>query len=127
MNRKPKAEYPMSVASVARTTCTHAAVAPAPLACTPRQLEAAAAMCRAMSDPARMRLLVLLAERERCVSEIVSLDESRLTSISARLQMLHAAKLVARRREAKHVFYSLADEHVHLLLRNVLSHAAEKH
>jgi DNA-binding transcriptional ArsR family regulator len=117
----------MSTARTAKPACIHAETAPAPLACTPRQLEAAAAMCRAMSDPARMRLLVLLSERERCVSEIVAHDESRLTSISARLQMLHAAKLVARRREAKHVFYSLADEHVHLLLRNVLGHAAEKH
>jgi ArsR family transcriptional regulator, lead/cadmium/zinc/bismuth-responsive transcriptional repressor len=117
----------MSAARVAKPTCNHVDTAPGPLACTPRQLETAAAMCRAMSDPARLRLLVLLTERERCVSEIVAHDQSRLTSISARLQMLHAANLVARRREAKHVFYSLADEHVHLLLRNVLGHAAEKH
>lgn len=116
----------MSTAKAPKPDCTHAAVAPAPLAFTPRQLETAAAMCRAMSDPARVRLLVLLAERERCVSEIVAHDESRLSSVSARLQMLHAAKLVARRREAKHVFYSLADEHVHLLLRNVLGHATEQ-
>jgi len=118
----------MGAARLQESTCSHAQAAPPErLPCTPGQLEAAAAMCRAMSDPARMRLLVLLAERERCVSEIVAHDESPLTSISARLQTLYAAKLVSRRREAKHIFYSLADEHVHLLLRNVLGHAAERH
>ncbi len=117
----------MAASKTAAPACSHPDAVPAALACTPRQLEAAAAMCRAMSDPARMRLLVLLAGQERCVSEIVALDASRLTSISARLQMLHAAKLVARRREAKHVFYSLADDHVRQLLRNVLGHAAERH
>jgi ArsR family transcriptional regulator len=34
-------------------------------------------------------------------------------------------RLVKRRREAKHVFYALADEHVLPLVRNAIDHAAE--
>lgn len=90
-----------------------------------RQVELAAAMCHALSDPSRLRLLLLLAHGERCVSELVVLEQAKLSSISARLQALHAARLVTRRREAKHVFYALADEHVHALLSNILHHAAE--
>jgi len=90
-----------------------------------RQLDIAAAMCQALSDPARLRLILWLNERERCVSELVELEQAKLGSISARLQTLHNAQLVKRRREAKHVFYSLADAHVRDLVSNILNHAAE--
>jgi len=90
-----------------------------------RQLELAAAMCQALSDPARLRLLIWLNERERCVSELVELEQAKPGSISARLQTLYNAQLVKRRREAKHVFYSLADAHVRDLVGNILNHAAE--
>ncbi len=92
---------------------------------TESQLRLAAQMCQAMGDPARLRILLWLAQREVCVSELVELEQAKLSSISARLQQLHAARLVARRRHAKHIFYSLADEHVRALLMNVLNHAAE--
>lgn len=89
------------------------------------QLEVAAAMCHALSDPARLRLLLRLAEGERCVSELVDLEQAKLSSVSARLGALHAARLVSRRRDAKHVFYALADDHVRDLLASILNHAAE--
>lgn len=82
-------------------------------------------MCHALRDPSRLRLLLWLARGEMCVSDLVELEQAKLSSISARLQTLHAARLVSRRREAKHVFYALADEHVHDLLDSILSHAAE--
>ena len=34
-------------------------------------------------------------------------------------------RLVKQRREAKHVFYALADEHLPPMLRNAIEHAAE--
>jgi len=82
-------------------------------------------MCQALSDPARLRLLIWLNDRERCVSELMELEQAKLGSISARLQTLHNVQLVKRRREAKHVFYSLADAHVRDLVSNILNHAAE--
>lgn len=96
-----------------------------PCAASPRVLDAAALICHAMSDPARLRLLLWLVEGERCVSELVEYEQAKLSSVSARLQTLYAARLVTRRREAKHVFYALADEHVRSLLDNILTHAAE--
>lgn len=103
-------------------TCTHD-TSPAPIAYDDKHLQIAAAMCQAMSDPARLRLLLLLAAREMCVSELVEYEQGKLSSISARLQTLFNAGLVSRRREAKHIFYALADEHVRILLSNILSHA----
>ncbi|MFT3803253.1 MAG: metalloregulator ArsR/SmtB family transcription factor [Burkholderiaceae bacterium] len=108
-----------------RIECRHDADPAAELRYSPAHLDAAAAMCHALSDPARLRLLLWLARRETCVSELVELEQAKVSSISARLQMLHAARLVTRRRVAKHIYYALADEHVHALLRNIVGHAAE--
>lgn len=98
---------------------------PLALTCSARELDVAAAMCQALGDVARLRLLVWLSQREMCVSELVALEKAPASSVSARLKILHSADLVRRRREAKHVFYALADEHVRVLLHNILSHAAE--
>jgi ArsR family transcriptional regulator len=40
--------------------------------------------------------------------------------------MLHAVRLVKRRREAKHIFYAVADDHVLQLVQSSLGHAAER-
>lgn len=89
-------------------------------------LESAASMLSAAGDPARLRLLLRLAEGERCVSELAEAEGDKLATISARLKLLHTARLVTRRREAKHVHYALADGHVLGLVRNILDHAAEE-
>ncbi len=87
--------------------------------------ERAAAIFRAAGDVARLRLLAHLAESEWCVSELAeSLDEG-LSTVSQRLRLLRAEGLVKRRRDGRHIFYTLADRHVADLLRNALEHASE--
>lgn len=89
------------------------------------QIETAAAMFRAIGDPERLQLLVHLAGGEACVSELAEEEDEKITTVSARLKTLHAVRLVKRRREGKHVFYALADEHVLPLVHNAIDHAAE--
>jgi ArsR family transcriptional regulator, lead/cadmium/zinc/bismuth-responsive transcriptional repressor len=87
--------------------------------------ERAAAIFRAAGDVSRLRLLAHLAESEWCVSELAeSLDEG-LSTVSQRLRLLRAEGLVRRRREGRHIFYTLTDRHVADLLRNALEHASE--
>ena len=98
----------------------------APFAPPPREmLESAAAMLRAAGDPACLRLLLRLAEGERCVTELAEAEGDKLATVLSRLQQLHAARLVTRRRKARHIRYALADGHVARLLRDILDHAAE--
>jgi ArsR family transcriptional regulator, lead/cadmium/zinc/bismuth-responsive transcriptional repressor len=87
-------------------------------------LEPAAALFRAMGDPERLRLLAILRNGERCVSELIT-PTDKWSTVSARLQLLYKARLVHRRREAKHIYYRLADSHVDELVSNALAHAAE--
>ena len=88
-------------------------------------LENAAAMLRAAGDAGRLRLLLRLVAGERCVTELAEAEGDKLATVSARLQQLHAARLVTRRREARHIHYALADGHVARLVRDILDHAAE--
>ena len=109
-----------------RSDCGHEHVAdPRSFIESEAHLDTAAMICHALSDTSRLRLLLRLLPGERCVSELVYHEKAKWSSISARLQTLHAARLVTRRREAKHVFYALADDHVRTLLQNILAHAAE--
>jgi DNA-binding transcriptional ArsR family regulator len=90
------------------------------------EFEDASAMFRALGDPFRLRLLARLAGGEVCVSELAELEGEKLTTVSARLKMLHAVRLVKRRREAKHIFYALSDSHVLQLVKSAMEHAAER-
>lgn len=89
------------------------------------QLDEAAGMFAALADPERLLLLLDLAEGERCVSELVHSRAAALSAVNDRLQTLFVARLVKRRRDDTHIYYSLADDHVLVLLRNVLAHSAE--
>ena len=109
---------------VERTHGGHPPRPPAPLP-SRAQIEAAAEIFRALGDPERLRLLLRLAEGEACVSELAEDEGEKITTVSARLKTLSMVRLVRRRREAKHVFYALADEHVLPLVRNAIDHAAE--
>lgn len=92
-----------------------------------RHLEEAARMFDALSDVSRLRTLMLLADKNLSVSEIAAAEEEKMTTVSARLQVLHAARLIDRQREGKSVIYRIADDHVLTLIRNAIAHAAERH
>jgi ArsR family transcriptional regulator, lead/cadmium/zinc/bismuth-responsive transcriptional repressor len=90
------------------------------------ELEHASAMFQALGDPARLRLLARLASGEVCVTELAHLESDKLTTVSARLKTLYDVRLVKRRRQAKHIYYSLSDTHILQLVESAMEHAAER-
>lgn len=86
-------------------------------------LEKAARIFRALADPSRLRLLTILSEGEACVSELA--DKDQLSTVSQRLRTLRNENLVSRRRNGKHLIYSLSDDHVLDMIVNALAHAGE--
>jgi DNA-binding transcriptional ArsR family regulator len=84
-----------------------------------------AAIFRALGDACRLQLLALLAKREMCVTELTEQLNDNLPAISQRLKLLRAERLVKTRREGKHIYYSLADNHIALLIENGLAHGSE--
>jgi ArsR family transcriptional regulator len=85
----------------------------------------AAELFRAMGDPPRLRLLEMLSRGPCCVSEIVQSSGDKFSTVSQRLRVLRDQRLILRRREGSHIYYSLADRHVADLIHNALEHAAE--
>ena len=62
---------------------------------------------KACADETRLRLLVLIAERELCVCELVEVLRMPQGKISRHLAVLRRAGLVEDRREGTWIFYSL--------------------
>lgn len=92
----------------------------------PSVRERAARMLRAAGDPERLALLELLDGGETCVTELAMHSGDAMPTVSQRLRLLKIEGLVTTRREGKHVFYALADEHVRRLLHNIMEHASER-
>ena len=92
---------------------------------SPEAFGRAAHFFRALGDGPRVKLLACLLEREWCVTELAEALGQGLSAISQRLRVLREHGLVSSRREGKHVYYKLADEHVVQLLDAAMAHASE--
>lgn len=102
----------------------HAVPRPSPF--SKQAFQRAASIFRALGDVERLRLLEKLAEREVCVTELAEASGARMPTVSQRLRVLRAEGLVVQRRDGKHIYYALADQHVVELVRNALQHASEQ-
>ncbi|MEW5702227.1 MAG: metalloregulator ArsR/SmtB family transcription factor [Candidatus Zixiibacteriota bacterium] len=65
---------------------------------------------RALSDPTRLKIMLMLEGRRRTVGEIVEFFALSQPTISRHLQALAQAGLVRRERQGQRVFYAIATE-----------------
>lgn len=77
---------------------------------------------KVLSDPTRVRIVAMLAQGEHCVHELAERLAMSQSAISHQLATLRDMRVVAYKREGRHVYYSLDDEHVHELFRVGLEH-----
>jgi ArsR family transcriptional regulator, arsenate/arsenite/antimonite-responsive transcriptional repressor len=66
------------------------------------------ALFKALSDPTRLRIMVLLDEKELCVCQIESALDLPQVKVSRHLNVLRHAGLVENRREGLWVYYTQA-------------------
>lgn len=91
-------------------------------------LELVAERFRALAEPARLRILSVLRDGEKTVSELMEATELGQANVSKHLQLLHTLGFVERRKEGLYVHYSLASEDVFQLCDIVCGRlAAETH
>lgn len=74
---------------------------------------------RVYAQPQRLMVLSFLLEGERTVSQIDAATAIGQPALSQQLAELRRNELVRTRREAKQVFYSLADDTVALCVRTI--------
>jgi len=73
----------------------------------PFHTEQASALLRAMGNPQRLRILLLLGERERSVIELEALVDLSQSAVSQHLARLRQIGVVRCRRDGQMIFYSL--------------------
>ncbi len=88
--------------------------------------EETARLLKGFANETRLRILCLLRGREVCVHDIVEALGMSQSAISHQLRTLRDARLVSHRREGRHVYYRLSDDHVREMLENALTHGAEE-
>lgn len=80
---------------------------------------------KVFSDTTRIKILYTLMNRELCVADIAAATSSTQSAVSHQLRILKQARLVRFRREGRNVVYCLADNHVHTMLAQGMSHICE--
>jgi DNA-binding transcriptional ArsR family regulator len=81
-----------------------------------------AELFKALSDPTRIRIIGLLAHTEMCVGDLHLVLGMTQPAVSHQLRILRSMRIVTARKEGRHVFYTLADEHVHDIFQQGLAH-----
>lgn len=62
-----------------------------------------------LGEPARLRILYALCQKERCVTDIIQATGLAQANVSRHLGRLYQAGLLVRRREGAQVFYRVSD------------------
>jgi ArsR family transcriptional regulator, lead/cadmium/zinc/bismuth-responsive transcriptional repressor len=91
----------------------------------PESALALAAVFKALCDPTRLRLISLLVRQEFCVGDLATALEVSQSVVSHQLRDMRQMGWVRNRREGRHVFYVLDDEHVRDLYSQALAHIGQ--
>lgn len=80
---------------------------------------------KVFGDSTRIRILWALDLGEMCVCDIADMLGITKSGVSHQLKFLRQSKLVRCRRVGKNMIYSLADDHVKIILETGLEHINE--
>lgn len=80
---------------------------------------------KVFGDSTRLRVMVLLSDRELAVSDIAEQLKMEQSTISHQLRVLRQNKLVRARRDGKQMYYALDDDHVKKIIEMGMEHILE--
>ena len=75
-----------------------------------------------LGDTSRVRLIAALSEREMNVGDLAELVGISHSAVSHHLRHLRQMRLVRARKDGRHVYYLLDDDHINNLFRCGLEH-----
>lgn len=78
-----------------------------------------------LGDGTRAKIIYALYESELRVYDIVAVLNMSQSSVSHQLRLLRQADLVKARRSGQEMYYSLADDHIMTIFKQVLEHINE--
>lgn len=92
---------------------------------TEEELYDLAELFKVFGDSTRIRILFQLFENEVNVGDLSESLNMNQSAVSHQLKVLKQAKLVKSRRDGKSIYYSLADEHVRMIIAMGIEHIEE--
>ena len=81
-----------------------------------------AARFKAISEPSRLKILLALSGGELCVDHIAEAVGGNQSAVSHQLRILRDNRIIKCRREGKNVLYSVADEHIMIMIETAKEH-----
>ena len=83
------------------------------------QIDTATEILKSIAHPIRLKILCFLLEGEKNVSEIEQKFGSTISNISQHLTVLRKADIIARRKDANFMYYSLKDTNIIKLMETI--------
>ncbi len=80
---------------------------------------------KVFSDTTRLKILKVLLEGEVCVSDISSKIDVSSSAVSHQLSYLRSTNLVKTRKVGQVIYYSIADNHIKVIIEYGLEHIKE--
>jgi DNA-binding transcriptional ArsR family regulator len=90
-----------------------------------QHLEAASELLKALASPVRLGIVRELASGSRRVHELVAVLGVSQPLVSQHLRVLRNSRIVAARRQAREIEYTLTDDHVAHIVLDAIRHAEE--
>jgi len=81
-----------------------------------------AARFKAISEPSRLKILLVLSCGELCVEHITKAVGGNQSAVSHQLKTLKDRRIIKCRRRGKQVIYSIADEHIMTMIAAAKEH-----
>lgn len=78
-----------------------------------------------LGDPTRLKIMLLIDNNTMCVNDIAQELDMTKSAVSHQLALLRQARLITNKKEGKEVYYSLADEHIKIVVETALEHVTE--
>lgn len=80
---------------------------------------------KVFSDTTRLRILEVLLEKETYVGDISNKIKVSPSAVSHQLSYLRSTNLVKTRKEGQIIYYSIADNHIKVIIEYGLEHIKE--
>lgn len=80
---------------------------------------------KVFSDTTRLRILEVLLKKETYVGDISNKIKVSASAVSHQLSYLRSTNLVKTRKEGQVIYYSIADNHIKVIIKYGLEHIKE--
>ena len=81
---------------------------------------------KVLGDPTRVRILDAVARAEVAVCDLAHALGLTQSAVSHQLRLLRSMRLVRSRRDGRHIYYRLDDDHIARLFKQGLEHVRER-